>query len=189
MKVLLIDNYDSFTYMLADYFLSENIKVDVIRNDKIEINEDLLSDYVGVILSPGPGIPKSAGNLMCILDFFIKTNKPILGICLGHQAIGEYFGSPLVKANYPMHGKTSFISHKAEGIFEHLPEKFKVMRYHSLILENCELPLKVIASTDDFEIMAIKHIDNPIYGLQFHPESEMSEFGHQIIKNWIGFLN
>ena len=184
-RILLIDNYDSFTYNLYDYFLQLNVHCDVIRNDEPFLQHHPLYNYDGIVLSPGPKSPKDAGQLMNLIKQY-HQEIPLLGICLGHQGIGEFFGAKLRKANSPMHGKTSEIVHRHRSIFNGLPENFKVMRYHSLILENLdECPLEIIAQTEDAEIMAIKHQTLPICGVQFHPESILTEHGLALLENWL----
>ena len=170
MKILLIDNYDSFTWNLYDYVAQNNVECDVVKNDEISIEEIEAKNYDGIILSPGPKTPSDAGiTKEVILKFGAKM--PIFGICLGHQAIGETFGAKLAKATYPMHGKTSEVFHeKTHFLFENLPSPFPAMRYHSLILEEAKAPLRVIAKTSSGEIMALAHENNLLCGVQFHPE-------------------
>lgn len=181
--ILVVDNYDSFTYNLVDYFNQLNIEVKVRRNDASL--ENLLSEkYSGVVLSPGPGLPTKAGNLMHVLEYYHKK-IPVLGICLGHQAIGEFFNGEIIKAQTPMHGKLSQISHSGDAIFNNLPSTFDVVRYHSLICSNLPEELQILALTDIGEIMALKHKELPIYGLQFHPEAVLTQFGLEILKNWL----
>jgi anthranilate synthase/aminodeoxychorismate synthase-like glutamine amidotransferase len=182
MKVALIDNYDSFTYNLYDYLCRLGTVCDVYRNDKIELN--ILSDYDAIVLSPGPKRPSDAGLLMEIIENYYHL-KPILGICLGHQALGEHFGAKLLKADIPLHGKTSLINHFALGIFENIDNPMQVMRYHSLILKDLPDCLIPIAVTDKNEIMAFRHISLPIMGVQFHPESILTTDGLKLLENWI----
>lgn len=181
--ILLLDNFDSFTFNLADYFAQLNVPCEVIRND-IEPNHIKLHKYKGLVLSPGPGTPESAGNMMAFIDQ-CRFKLPILGICLGHQALGQYFGATLIKGNKPMHGKISEIECSKDEIFKDLPEKFQVARYHSLVLSDLPECLTTIATSTEKEIMAIKHNTLPIYGLQYHPEAILTEFGKEILKNWI----
>lgn len=187
--VLLIDNYDSFTYMLRDYVLQCGEDCIVIRNDEKTIAEIWEMAFDSIIISPGPKAPADAGITLDVLRIF-KDAKPILGICLGHQAIGEVYGAILVSADKPMHGKTSMISHTGHPLFKNIPEQIDVMRYHSLILEKVETTgLKVIAETLSGEIMAIADPDRKVAGLQFHPESILSSpYGLQIIRNWFEFI-
>lgn len=183
--VLLIDNYDSFTYNLYDYISQLNYECKVVRNNEITIlGISEMKNLEAIVLSPGPGIPENAGIMPEILTHFY--NKiPILGICLGHQAIGEFFGAKLIKAKNPMHGKTSILIPEKHFLFNGIVEKFPVMRYHSLILEDIKLPLKTIAETENNEIMAIAHQDLPIVGIQFHPESILTENGLLLIQNFL----
>lgn len=186
--ILLIDNYDSFTYNLYQYIgeIYEDIKV--FRNDKISLDEIERLNPEGIILSPGPGIPENAGICIEVVKKF-GGKIPILGICLGHQAIGCAYGGKVVRANNIMHGKTSEISIVPNKLFKNLENSINVMRYHSLIIEKGTLPeeLEVTAeSLDDREIMAVKHREYEVYGLQFHPESILTEKGKQIIKNFLG---
>ncbi|MCM3588070.1 aminodeoxychorismate/anthranilate synthase component II [Mesobacillus maritimus] len=185
--ILLIDNYDSFTFNLYQYLGELGEVPKVVRNDRITVAEIQELNPEGIIISPGPGRPENAG--ICIdLIRNLAENIPILGICLGHQAIGKAFGGQIVKANEIMHGKVSEISHNSDCIFYNLPEKPSVMRYHSLVIEKHSVPeqLNVLAkSVDDQEIMAIKHKAYPLYGLQFHPESIGTNEGRQLLKNFL----
>jgi len=182
--VLLLDNYDSFTYNLRDYILQLGLECKTIRNDEMSLNELEDLNFSSAVISPGPKTPAEAGITMKFIARFYSS-KPILGICLGHQAIGEYFGAKLVKAVKPMHGKTSRIRHNRNFIFSNLPDEFEVMRYHSLILDDIEkTDLQVTAETGKNEIMAIAHPVLKIAGLQFHPESILTPHGLQIMKNW-----
>lgn len=181
--ILVVDNFDSFTYNLVDYFNQLGLETDVRRNsDPLSV---LLSEkYSAVVLSPGPGIPSKAGNLLQVLDFY-HNHVPILGICLGHQAIGEFFSGNIVKANKPMHGKISEIGHEGDDpIFQNIPTNFNVVRYHSLVCSNLSVDIKVVAKSKNGEVMAIKHEDLPIYGLQFHPEAVLTQYGLDILRNW-----
>jgi anthranilate synthase/aminodeoxychorismate synthase-like glutamine amidotransferase len=181
--LLLLDNFDSFTYNLRDYFLQLGIPCTVCRNDTSVKNIDI-SIYKGIILSPGPGNPKDAGNLMEVID--LCYNKiPMLGICLGHQAIAEYFGGRIKKGVRPMHGMLSEITCVNDGIFLNIPSKFIVVRYHSLIIDQLPDSLKCLAESSEAEIMAFKHRSLPIYGLQFHPEAALTQHGIEILKNWL----
>ncbi|MBC5628560.1 aminodeoxychorismate/anthranilate synthase component II [Clostridium sp. NSJ-6] len=183
---LMIDNYDSFVYNLIRYFEELDEKIIVYRNDKITIKEIENMDLEGIIISPGPKSPKEAGLSLDIIDRF-KCDIPILGICLGHQCIGHYFGGDIVKGKEPIHGKISYIEHNGHGIFKNVKNPLRVTRYHSLIVKNQNLPenLEVTSKTTDDVIMGIKHRDYNIYGLQFHPEAEMTEEGHTMLKNFI----
>jgi anthranilate synthase component II len=185
--ILLIDNYDSFTYNLYQYLgeLGENIIVK--RNDELTISEIKEMNPEAIVISPGPGRPEEAGNCVKVIQQ-LHTSFPILGICLGHQAIGYSFGAKITKAEKIMHGKVSEIRHQHKAIFQSFPQNLKVMRYHSLVIRKDTLPaqFEVLAtSTDDDEIMAIKHHDYPLYGMQFHPESIGTEAGSQLLKQFL----
>jgi anthranilate synthase component 2 len=184
--LLMIDNYDSFTYNIVQYFgeLGEDVRVH--RNDEITIAEIEALDPDRICISPGPKAPKDAGVSVDVLREF-KGKKPILGVCLGHQAIGEAFGGKIVRAKEVMHGKTSPIAHTGEGVFKELPSPFTVIRYHSLAIERASLPacLEVTAWTNDGEIMGVRHKDFDIEGVQFHPESILTEHGHAMLKNFL----
>ena len=185
MKVLLIDNYDSFTYNLYDYLLQLDIDVQVERNDTLPLEAYLEIPCDALVLSPGPQRPEDAGHLMRIVEHF-HDKKPILGICLGHQAIAAYFGASVNRANLPMHGKTSTLKTLEHYLFQNLPPTFQVMRYHSLLVENLEkTPLDIIATTPKGEIMAVAHSHLPLIGVQFHPESILTEYGLEIMRNWV----
>jgi anthranilate synthase/aminodeoxychorismate synthase-like glutamine amidotransferase len=187
--ILLLDNYDSFTYNLFDYLKQLHDEVVVYRNDAISIDEIKQLQPNAIVISPGPKTPEEAGITMQVIQHF-HTTIPILGICLGHQAIGIFFGAKLAKLSYPMHGKTSKISYNDDAIFENIENPFEAMRYHSLYLKNLEnTPLKIIANTNDNTVMAIKHQLLPIYGLQFHPESILTEEGLKILENWVNILH
>ena len=186
--VLLIDNYDSFTYMLRDYVMQCGQQCLVVRNDEMTVAEIGEKHFDSIIISPGPKSPAEAGITLNVIRTF-KDSIPILGICLGHQAIGQVYGADLVTASKPMHGKTSLIKHSVHPIFKNIPEQIEVMRYHSLILENvASTELQVIAETTTGEIMAIAHPTKKIAGLQFHPESILSPYGLQMVKNWFEFI-
>jgi anthranilate synthase component II len=188
--IILIDNYDSFTFNLYHYLIECSDRYDkddimVTRNDKITKNEIKELDPEAIILSPGPCTPKEAGICIDIVNEF-KGKIPILGICLGHQTRGQAFGGKIIKTE-PMHGKISQIYHDNIGIFKDIPSPFKSTRYHSLIIENNSIPdcLNITAKTEDNIIMAVQHKEFDIYGLQFHPESIASEYGHNLIKNFL----
>lgn len=187
VKILLLDNFDSFTYNLVDYLEQLNAEVAVIQNTA-SIKEIKPGHYDGVLLSPGPETPTKAGNLMQVLDECIGR-RPVLGVCLGHQAIGEYFGAKLVRAKKPMHGKISSIKHNSKGVFTNLPNPLKIVRYHSLVLEQLpdELEITAITSTDN-EIMGFRHKHMAVEGVQFHPEAYLTEHGLAMLKNWISFI-
>lgn len=182
--VLLLDNYDSFTYNLRDYILQLGKECVVVRNDEMNLEEIEKLNFYSAIISPGPKTPHEAGITMKFIERFHKE-KPILGICLGHQAIGEFFGAKLVKAIRPMHGKTSLIRHNKNYLFKDLPDEFDVMRYHSLVISEVEQSkLQITAATKENEVMAITHPELKIAGVQFHPESILTPNGLQILKNW-----
>jgi anthranilate synthase component 2 len=184
--LLMIDNYDSFTYNIVQYFGELGEDVRTVRNDEISLEEiaDIKPDRI--CISPGPKSPKDAGVSVDVLKEF-KGKLPILGVCLGHQAIGEAFGGKIIRAKQVMHGKTSKIAHTGEGVFTGLPSPFTVIRYHSLAIERASLPscLEVTAWTDDGEIMGVRHKEFDIEGVQFHPESILSEHGHAMLKNFL----
>lgn len=184
--ILLIDNYDSFTYNLYQY-IGEFAEVKVVRNDEITINEIIELNPKGIVISPGPGTPDDAGISIDVVQK-LGDRYPILGICLGHQSIAQAYGGKIIRADEIYHGKTSKISVKGKLIFEGIPRKMDVMRYHSLIVDNMSLPecLDVIGSTvDDNIIMAVKHKEHDVYGLQFHPESIYTSKGKHIISNFV----
>ena len=184
--ILLIDNYDSFTYNLAQYLGELGEKLQVVRNDKISLGDIAALGPAKIVISPGPGRPKDAG-ISCALIRRFCGKIPILGICLGHQCIGEVFGGKIVRAQRLMHGKTSLIYHNGKTIFKGIKKPFVATRYHSLIVRKRNLPkcLEIIAWTKDKEIMGLKHRDLPVWGLQFHPESILTKDGKQILKNFI----
>lgn len=184
LQVLLLDNYDSFTYNLYDYLSSLDVHCVVIRNDKVTLDELKTSHFDAIVLSPGPQRPKDAGILMNILEYYCNK-KPILGICLGMQAIGEFFGAKLVQAKVPIHGKTSMMSHTQRYIFGGIDTPTEVMRYHSLILEQLPTCLLPMGYTPEGELMGLKHQQLPIIGLQFHPESILTKDGFQMLSNWV----
>ncbi|KQL50336.1 anthranilate synthase subunit II [Heyndrickxia shackletonii] len=185
--ILLIDNYDSFTYNLYQYFLELGEDVQVVRNDQITVEDIEALQPEAIILSPGPGVPENAGICMELIKACYRE-IPILGICLGHQAIGAAFGAAIVQAENIKHGKTSMILHSGQGLFEYMSQPLEVMRYHSLVIEEQSLPLEievVANSMDDNEVMGIKHIRYPLYGLQFHPESIGTKCGKALIQNFL----
>ena len=188
MKILLIDNYDSFTFNLYHYLSSLNTKVDVVRNDKITSKDIVNKRYNKIVISPGPGNPNQSGNC---LDILKKLHKdiPFLGVCLGHQIIGQVFGSKIVQAKKLMHGKTSTIKSKKIGILKNLPITFEATRYHSLIIDKKSLSkdLEITAETEDGLIMGVQHKKFNIHGVQFHPESIKTKFGMKILKNFINY--
>ncbi|AEK60535.1 anthranilate synthase component II [Collimonas fungivorans] len=184
--LLMIDNYDSFTYNLVQYFGELGEDVRTFRNDEITLEQiqELKPDRI--CLSPGPCSPKEAGICVDLLQQF-AGKLPILGVCLGHQAIGEAFGGKVIRAQQVMHGKTSPITHTGVGVFKDLPSPFTVIRYHSLAIERSSIPacLEITAWTEDGEIMGVRHKDYDIEGVQFHPESILSEHGHALLRNFV----
>ena len=190
MKILLIDNYDSFTFNLYHYLSSLKTKVDVIRNDKITSKEIVKNKYDRIVISPGPGNPNQSGNCLNILKTLHK-DIPFLGVCLGHQIIGQVFGSKIIQAKKLMHGKTSKIISKRIGVLKNLPNKFEATRYHSLIIDKKSISknLEITAETEDGSIMAIQHKKYNIHGVQFHPESIKTPMGIKILRNFINYKN
>ena len=184
--LLMIDNYDSFTYNIVQYFGELGEEVRTFRNDEITIADIEAMKPDRICISPGPKAPAQAGISVEVLRHF-AGKMPILGVCLGHQAIGEAFGGKVIRAKQVMHGKTSVIAHTGVGVFKGLPSPFTVIRYHSLAIERASLPscLEVTAWTDDGEIMGVRHKDYDIEGVQFHPESILSEHGHALLKNFL----
>ena len=185
-KIILIDNYDSFTFNLYHYLSSLKVKVDVIRNDQITSNEILKRKYNKIVISPGPGNPDQSGNCLKIVKSLYKK-IPILGVCLGHQIIGQVFGSKIIQAKKLMHGKTSEIISKKVGILKNLPKSFKATRYHSLIIDKKSLSkhLEITAESKDGLIMGVQHKEYDVHGVQFHPESIKTKLGIKILKNFI----
>ncbi|MFA4915959.1 MAG: aminodeoxychorismate/anthranilate synthase component II [Syntrophales bacterium] len=187
--VLMIDNYDSFTYNLVQYIGQLGEEVIVYRNDVLSIADIRELEPKGIIISPGPGTPENAGISVDIIKSFYKT-IPILGVCLGHQAIGYAFGADVTRAERIMHGKTSPILNDGRTIFKGLPNPFAAGRYHSLIIKRDSLPscLEISAETDEKEIMGVRHLEYPVEGIQFHPESVLTPHGKRIVKNFLGML-
>lgn len=188
--LLIIDNYDSFTFNIVQYFKKLSIGVEVRKNDEISIEqiEELAPKYI--VLSPGPHSPIDAAICLETIHAF-KEKTPILGICLGHQAIGHYFGAKITKAKHPMHGKTSMAEHDQKTIFRDVPTPFTVTRYHSLIIDQASLPseLEITSKSDDGEIMGVRHKVYPIEGVQFHPESILTEYGEHLLKNFLDYYS
>ena len=186
MRLLMVDNYDSFTYNIVQYFGELGADVEVVRNDEITLDEIAARAPDRLVISPGPCSPKEAGISVAAIQHF-AGKLPILGVCLGHQAIGAAFGGRIVRAQELMHGKTSVITTTQQGVFAGLPEQFTVNRYHSLSIERASCPevLAITAWTDDGEIMGVRHKQLPIEGVQFHPESILSEQGHALLKNFL----
>jgi anthranilate synthase component 2 len=185
-KLLMIDNYDSFTYNIVQYFGELGAEVEVFRNDEISVADIAARAPDLLVVSPGPCSPAEAGISVAAIQHF-AGKLPILGVCLGHQAIGAAFGGKIIRAQQLMHGKTSVITTTRQGVFADLPEQFTVNRYHSLAIEKSSCPevLAVTAWTDDGEIMGVRHKELPIQGVQFHPESILTEHGHAMLKNFL----
>jgi len=184
--ILFIDNYDSFTYNLVDYFGQLEPNLVVVRNDKITIERIKVLKPQGIVISPGPGIPENAGICLEVIKQFYKKIQ-ILGVCLGHQCIGSVFGGLIKRAPDPVHGKVADIYHHSKGIFEKLPVPFQATRYHSLIIDRNSIPeeLEIIAETEDKIIMGIQHKTFPTIGVQFHPESILTNCGFSLLENWL----
>ncbi|SOD78770.1 anthranilate synthase component II [Spirosoma fluviale] len=187
MEVLVVDNFDSFTYMLVDYLRQAGADCRVIRND--ESMSCLTRDSVdAVVLSPGPGVPKAANRLMDIIDYYHRR-VPMLGVCLGHQALGEFFGATLSRAGKPMHGKVSTVRViEKDCLWQGVPATFDVTRYHSLVLTDLPVELVSTAVTEENELMAMRHRTLPLWGVQFHPEAALTQYGLTLIQNWIDAL-
>lgn len=184
--LLMIDNYDSFTYNLVQYFGELGQDVRVIRNDEIDVDTVGTLQPQHIVISPGPCTPNEAGVSLPLISKY-AGNIPILGVCLGHQSIGQAFGGKIVHAKELMHGKTSQIHHTGQGVFKGLPSPFRATRYHSLVIERESLPaeLEITAWTEDGEIMGVRHKTLPIEGVQFHPESILTEYGHEMLANFL----
>ena len=184
--LLVIDNYDSFVYNLSRYFIQLGQQVCVLRNDEVTLNDIKAMRPNGLVLSPGPCSPDEAGVCVPAIKEF-GHSLPILGICLGHQAIGQAFGGKIEKARYPTHGKARYVTHDQQGIYENIKNPFKVARYHSLIISKETIPdcLKITGVSDEGEIMSVQHNDLPIYGLQYHPESVLTEHGYDLLMNFM----
>jgi para-aminobenzoate synthetase component 2 len=184
-KVLVVDNYDSFVFNLVQYLGQLGAETTVVRNDEITVEAAL--DYDGVLISPGPGTPEAAGISIEMIKFCAAKEIPLFGVCLGHQAIGVAFGATVSRAPELMHGKTSEIIHNCEGIYANLPSPFTATRYHSLAIERATVPeeLQVTGETEGGIVMSVKHKSLPIQGVQFHPESVLTEHGHAMLANWL----
>ena len=184
-KILVVDNYDSFVFNLVQYLQQLGAEVVVKRND--EVNAESINGFDGVLLSPGPGTPEDAGACIEIVNAAIEKQKPLLGVCLGHQAIGAALGGKVSRAPELLHGKTSQVQHKNEGVFKDLKSPFTATRYHSLAIATASVPaeLVVTATTEEGVIMGVKHKSAPIEGVQFHPESVLTEGGHHLLANWL----
>jgi len=188
--ILMIDNYDSFTYNLVQYLGDLKAEVQVHRHDKITVDEAVALSPNGILISPGPSDPDHAGICLDLIKRASDESIPLFGVCLGHQVIGQVFGGKVIRANAPMHGKTSEISHDGKSVFKGLPSPFTATRYHSLIVERESLPdcLEITAQTDDGVIMGVQHKDKPIHGVQFHPESIATNHGHDLLQNFLDIL-
>ena len=188
-KILVLDNYDSFVYTLSGYLQQLGATTDVIRNDAVTEQElpALMAKYDGVLISPGPGTPKDAGLSIDVVQVALKTNQSIFGVCLGHQAIAEAMGATVTSADELMHGKTSDLQHDNSLVFKDVPKSFKATRYHSLAVVDETVPqdLIVTSRTTGGVIMGLQHKSKPIYGVQFHPESVLTEGGYQMLGNWL----
>jgi anthranilate synthase component 2 len=186
-RLLLIDNYDSFTYNLFQYLGELGASVEVVRNDAEPLAQLLTREIDGLVISPGPGRPEAAGVSLAAVRAFGERGTPVLGVCLGHQAIGEAFGGRIVSAQRLMHGKTSLIQHEGKGIFSGIASPLEATRYHSLVIEpaTCPAVLEVTARTEDGEIMGVRHRSLPIEGVQFHPESILTREGKRLLANFL----
>lgn len=186
MKIFLLDNYDSFTYNLYHYLLELGAQVEVARNDVLSVDDVMAKQPDGIVISPGPGTPDDSG---ITLELVKQASGiiPILGVCLGHQAIGQVFGGKVIRADQPMHGKVSRISHTGIGLFTDIPSPYQVTRYHSLIVDRATLPecLAITAETEGGVIMGLQHKEHNTHGVQFHPESIACEHGHALIRNFL----
>ncbi len=185
--LVLIDNYDSFTYNLVQYLGDLGADVAVHRNDALSVDEVLALKPSGIVISPGPSDPDHAGICLRLIKAAAEHNIPLLGVCLGHQAIGQVFGGNVIRAPQPMHGKISEITHTGKSVFDGLPSPYPVTRYHSLIVERDSLPedLEITAETADGQIMGLMHKTKPIHGVQFHPESIATAHGHDLMRNFV----
>lgn len=183
-SILVIDNYDSFTWNLVHYLMELGAAVDVVRNDAISAGQAISSGAQAFLISPGPKTPNEAGVSLDLVAACADAGKPLLGVCLGHQSIGQYFGGKVVRGGL-MHGKTSPVTHDASGLFADLPSPFTATRYHSLIVEDASSDLIINATSDDGHVMGFRHATLPIHGVQFHPESIATEHGHAMLANFM----
>jgi anthranilate synthase component 2 len=185
--LLLIDNYDSFTYNLVHYLGELGAETKVIRNDALDVQQAMALKPEGILLSPGPGTPKGSGICLSLVTAAAETRTPLMGVCLGHQSIGEAMGGKVVRCHEIVHGKMGVMHHTGKGVFAGLPTPLKATRYHSLIVERESLPdaLEITAALEDGTIMGLQHRDLPIHGVQFHPESIRSEHGHAMLENFL----
>ena len=188
-RILVVDNYDSFVYTLNGYLLQLGAETTVVRNDAFSADDaaDVISDYDAVLLSPGPGTPAAAGVSIPIVTAALQSGQPLFGVCLGHQAIAEALGATVTHADELMHGKTSLIEHDGSGFYEGVPQPFRATRYHSLAIVDETVPsaLEVTSRTDGGVIMGVRHTELPIFGVQFHPESVLTEGGYRMVGNWL----
>jgi para-aminobenzoate synthetase component 2 len=184
-KILVVDNYDSFVYNLVQYLAQLGAECTVVRNDEVEASE--AKNYDGVLISPGPGTPERAGISIAMIKYCAEKNIPLFGVCLGHQAIGVAFGATVSRAPELLHGKTSQVNHQGGGVLVDLPSPFTATRYHSLAVERDTVPpeIEITGSTDSGIVMSMRHTKFPIEGVQFHPESVLTEHGHQMLANWL----
>jgi len=188
-RILVVDNYDSFVYTLNGYLLQLGAETTVMRNDAFEADDAaaVMADYDAVLLSPGPGTPAAAGVSIPVVKAALSSGQPLFGVCLGHQAIAEAMGATVTHADELMHGKTSLIEHDASGFYEGVPQPFRATRYHSLAIVDGTVPssLEVTSRTDGGVIMGVRHTELPIFGVQFHPESVLTEGGYRMVGNWL----
>ena len=184
-RILVIDNYDSFVFNLVQYLQQLGAECTVVRNDEVDASE--AAKYDGVLISPGPGTPDKAGVSIAMINFCAEKSIPLFGVCLGHQAIGEAFGATVSRAPELLHGKTSQVIHNGAGVLANLPSPFTATRYHSLAVERDTVPavLEITGSTESGVVMSMRHVTLPIEGVQFHPESVLTEHGHQMLANWL----
>ncbi len=184
-RILVIDNYDSFVFNLVQYLQQLGAECTVVRNDEVEASE--AGKYDGVLISPGPGTPDKAGVSIAMINYCADKSIPLFGVCLGHQAIGEAFGATVSRAPELLHGKTSQVIHNGAGVLANLPSPFTATRYHSLAVERDTVPavLEITGSTESGVVMSMRHVTLPIEGVQFHPESVLTEHGHQMLANWL----
>lgn len=184
-KILVVDNYDSFVYNLVQYLAQLGAECTVVRNDEVEASE--AKNYDGVLISPGPGTPERAGISIAMIKYCAEKNIPLFGVCLGHQAIGVAFGATVSRAPELLHGKTSQVNHQGGGVLVDLPSPFTATRYHSLAVERDTVPpeIEITGLTDSGIVMSMRHTKFPIEGVQFHPESVLTEHGHQMLANWL----
>jgi anthranilate synthase component 2 len=188
VRLLMIDNYDSFTFNLVQYLGELGAEADVVRNDRATVEDLLAREPAGVVISPGPGEPEGAGISIAVARACAERGLPLLGVCLGHQSIGAAFGGRIVRARAIMHGKVSFIEHDGRGVFEGIDSPIEATRYHSLVIEEASCPdvLEITARTADGEIMGVRHRDLPLEGVQFHPESILTAEGKRLLGNFLG---